>query len=129
MGVTVLVVDDEPVMCALISRMLTRFNCTTHEAHSGPEAEAMMEEIRPELVFMDIMMPEQDGYVTSKNLRAQGYKGRIVMITAMSPEAGLSRALEAGANDYTQKPVSRETLQKHVDAVVNDIVRSRTNNN
>lgn len=128
MGLTVLVVDDEPVMCALISRMLTRFNCETHEAHSGPEAEASIAEIRPELVFMDIMMPEQDGYVTCKNLRDQGYQGRIVMITAMSPDAGLSRALEAGANDYAQKPVSRETLQKHVDAVVADIVKRRNPN-
>src|SRR4051812_22033565 len=127
MGVTVLVVDDEPVMCALISRMLTRFNCTTHEAHNGPEAEAKIDEVKPELVFMDIMMPEQDGYTTCRNIRAQGYQGRIVMITAMSPDAGLSRALEAGANDYTQKPVSREILQKHVDLVVASIVRGRDN--
>src|SRR6478672_2549688 len=103
MSVTVLVVDDEPIMRSLIVRMLTRLDCTAHELGSGPLAEEKIDEINPALIFLDIMMPDQDGYTTCRNLRTKGYTGKIVMLTAISPEAGLKRALEAGANDYMQK--------------------------
>jgi CheY-like chemotaxis protein len=125
MTVNVLVVDDEPVMRSLISRMLARLDCTPFEVGSGPDAEAKIDEINPALVFLDIMMPDQDGYTTAKNLRGQGYKGKIVMLTAISPEAGLRRALEAGANDYMQKPVSREGLQNHIEAVRTSIIKGQ----
>ena len=125
MALTILVVDDEPIMRSLLARMLIRLNATAVEAASGPEAEGMIAEVKPDLVLLDIMMPEQDGYTTCQHLRTQGYTGRVVMVTAISPEAGLRKALDAGANDYMQKPVNRDALQGHIDAVEAALAKRR----
>src|SRR5258705_12163551 len=124
MSVNVLVVDDEPIMRSLIVRILSRLDCTTHELSSGSQAEAKIDEINPALVLLDIMMPDQDGYTTCQNLRAQGYTGKIIMLTAISPEAGLKRVLETGANDYMHKPLNRVVFSAHVEAVKTSIIHS-----
>ncbi len=113
----VLVVDDDPDMCLLTRRLLTMLNCESTEARSGFDAEALVPTIQPDLILMDIMMPLQDGYETCKKLRAQGYTGPIIMISALQEQNEKKRTVDAGATAYLQKPITRQILALHVEHV------------
>jgi DNA-binding response OmpR family regulator len=110
----VLVVDDDLFMCQLIRRIAKMFECDTFEAHDGKSAEATVAQVQPELILMDIMMPDQDGYTTCKNLRESGYKGLVVMVSALQAESQQHRMKEVGANGYIQKPLTRVALEPYI---------------
>ncbi len=113
----VLVVDDDPDICLLTRRLLTMLNCESMEARSGFDAEALVPTTQPDLILMDIMMPLQDGYETCKKLRAQGYTGPIIMISALQEQNEKKRTVDAGATAYLQKPITRQILALHVEHV------------
>src|SRR5437764_15218590 len=77
-----LVVDDDPELCLLTRRLLTSLGCDSYEAKNGFDAVALVQDIQPDLVLLDIMMPIQDRYETCKRIRAAGYHGRIIMVIA-----------------------------------------------
>jgi DNA-binding response OmpR family regulator len=110
----VLIVDDEEMIRKVTTILLDRIGCTPLQASNGKDGEFMALETNPRLILLDIMMPDQDGFQTCRNLRAQGYTGTIVMISALSPEIGKQRALDCGANDFLQKPVTQDVLRAYV---------------
>ena len=111
----VLVVDDDSDMRLLIRRLVTMLGCQSFEARNGIEAETMVVETNPDAVLLDIMMPVQDGYETCAKLRAKGYTGTIIMVSALQEQTQIERAREVGANAYIQKPITREVLRMHLD--------------
>ncbi len=113
----VLVVDDDPDICLLTRRLLTMLNCESIEARSGFDAEALVASAQPDLILLDIMMPLQDGYETCKKLRAQGYSGPIIMISALQEQGEKVRTADAGATAYLQKPITKQILALHVEHV------------
>src|SRR5262245_33540027 len=99
-------------------KRLERMGHECLEAEDGEAGEKMALENAPLIVFMDIMMPGQDGSETCKRLRTQGYTGNITMISALPQAAGMAHAREAGATDYLAKPVETETLVAYVNYAV-----------
>ena len=117
MSLTVLITDDDPSVSELLAFQLKRFDCVVHQVNNGPKAQALASQVVLDIVFMDIMMPGQDGLVTCQNLRKQGYSGIITMISALPADTNIDRAIAAGADDYLQKPVSRDVLANYIGEV------------
>jgi two-component system response regulator VicR len=117
MSLKALVVDDEPSIRLLFTRLLERMACTVHQAIDGLEAETLVPQLEPDLILLDIMMVRQDGYETCQHLRDKGYAGTIIMVSALSRETGFQEAKASGADDYLQKPVTRQDLQARIDAL------------
>src|SRR5262249_1992857 len=99
-------------------KRLERMGHECLEAGDGEEGERMALEHAPSVVFMDIMMPDQDGKETCKRLRAQGFTGFVALISALPEAAGMAHAREAGAGGYLAKPVETETLKAFTEYAV-----------
>jgi CheY-like chemotaxis protein len=112
-----LLIDDDPMMRLLASRMFNLLECQALEATGGVEGESMAFELAPDIILLDIMMPDQDGYETCINLRAKGYTGTILLTSTLQETLGRRKAIEVGANAYVQKPVNRDTLKHYLETV------------
>ncbi|RME64837.1 MAG: response regulator [Alphaproteobacteria bacterium] len=125
---TILVVDDLEVNRAVLTRRLVKQGYRVVEAASGPEALARIEESMPDLVLLDMMMPDMSGLQVIEMLRAQHTPSAlpIIMVTARSETELIVEALEAGANDYIQKPVNFPVLLARM---VTQIARQRAERN
>ena len=102
----VLVVDDEAVIRQLIAINLEREGFEVHQAVHGLDALDKARELDPDVVTLDVMMPELDGWATARRLRADPAtsRARIVMISARTRPADVERGQEAGADEYVTKP-------------------------
>lgn len=101
----VLVVDDATFMRAMIKDILTANGYeVVGEATNGAEALARYEELRPDLVTMDITMPEMDGVTAVKQLMSRFPDARVIMVSAMGQQALVVDAIQAGAKDFVVKP-------------------------
>ena len=108
MTARVLVVDDVPANVKLLEARLSAeyFDVTT--AHSGAEALAVCERAECDIVLLDVMMPDMDGFEVCRRLKANPATHHIpvVMVTALDQPSDRVRGLEAGADDFLTKPVS-----------------------
>lgn len=110
---TVLIVDDEPVNLQVLVNYLSLEDYQIAQASSGAEAlDLMAQGLQPDLILLDVMMPGMTGYEVCQRIRQQypTHELPIVMLTAKNQVASLVQGLEAGANDYLAKPVSRDEL-------------------
>ena len=105
---TVLIVDDEPHILRSLGFVLKRAGLEVLEARSGGEALELAARRHPEVVFLDIMMPELDGYEVCRRIKAsEGLASTyVIMLTAKGEEADRQRGLAVGADDYMTKPFS-----------------------
>lgn len=110
----VLVVDDDPAIRLVTKRLLRLLKCEVYEAKDGVEGEAIALELQPDLVLLDIMMPNQDGYETCIRLRAAGFDRPILMFSALLRDNERAYAMQIGANEYLQKPITREVLSRYL---------------
>jgi len=101
---SVLVVDDEPGMRSFLEKALTPRVGQVHTAASADEAEVLVHRHRYDLVILDIAMPGRNGIAWLKELRAQGFAGEVVLITAFADLETAIEALRAGASDFILKP-------------------------
>ena len=115
---TILVVDDSKFMRTVVADMLAKTGCEVVEASSGAYAVQLYEECQPDLVLLDILMPEQDGIETLRQLLEIDSEARVVMVTSlgMGMQDYLEQALELGAVGYITKAAIEtqlgEVLQK-----------------
>lgn len=100
---SVLIVDDHVDTCEAVRRIIARMGTPAECVHSGVDALAYLEADQPSLVLLDLTMPEMDGVETLERMRARGFRGAVVMFTAMSDERSRRRAMHAGATDYWVK--------------------------
>ncbi|MBN1579364.1 MAG: response regulator transcription factor [Anaerolineae bacterium] len=113
----VLAVDDEPRMTKFIRMNLELEGYRVSEATSGLEALGKVRDELPDLVLLDIMMPEVDGFETLQHIRAVS-NVPVIMLTAKSEESDKVRGLELGADDYVTKPFSARELSSRVKALL-----------
>ncbi len=104
----VLVVDDEPFICRSLSFVLRKDNYEVFEARNGEEALAFIRENKPDLVFMDVMMPKMNGFDVTRAVKSDEdlKHTKIILLTAKGQEADRATGADAGADDYMTKPFS-----------------------
>jgi len=113
----VLVVDDEPRMIGFIRMNLELEGYQVIEAHNGLEALEAIRTQLPDLVLLDVMMPQLDGFETLRMLR-EFSSIPVIMLTAKGEEDDKVYGLELGADDYVTKPFSSRELSSRVRAVL-----------
>lgn len=100
----ILVVDDAQFLRLRITKMLTQSGHDTLEAENGRQAYDLYTTVRPDVVLMDVTMPEMDGLAALKQIRAFDPNARVVMLTALGQESIVLEAIRAGAKDFVVKP-------------------------
>lgn len=111
-----LLVEDDAELSALVAGRLAEGGYHVATASTGPEALARVAEHVPDLVVLDVMLPELDGLEVCRRLRAQHPLLYILMLTARSDEVDRVVGLEVGADDYVTKPFSLQELVARVRA-------------
>jgi two-component system chemotaxis response regulator CheY len=101
---SILVVDDAAFMRMMIRDILVKEGYVIHEAVNGRDAIEKYDEIVPDLVTMDITMPELDGITALRAIREKYPSARVLMVSAMGQQKMIVEALEAGAIDFLVKP-------------------------
>jgi len=124
----VLLAEDALDMQRLLSFVLTKSGVDVTIAENGRIAvdmalAAWYADQPFDLIFMDMQMPVLDGYTATRQLRQSGYPGPIVALTAHAMAGDREKCLEAGCNDYTTKPIERQTLIAMVSSYVQQSVR------
>lgn len=114
----ILVVDDEPAHREVLGTYLELAGYDVEEAEDGSAAIAWMEQIRPDLVLLDLQMPEMDGFAVLRKMRSDPQLASVpvIMVTAMGKGSLKVRGLELGADDYVTKPFDKAELLARVRA-------------
>lgn len=119
MGVKVLIVDDAAFMRMMIKNILSKSGYDiVGEAENGVQAVAKFKELKPELVTMDITMPEMDGITAVKEIKKLDPAAKIIMCSAMGQQAMVIDAIQAGAKDFIVKPFQPNRVLEAVQKVV-----------
>ena len=113
----ILVVDDERGLVKLIRLNLEQDGFEVVEANNGAEAMEKLRVTLPDLVLLDVMMPDMDGFQVLKMIREIG-NTPVIMLTAKGEESDIVRGLELGADDYITKPFSPKILTSRIRAVL-----------
>jgi two-component system OmpR family response regulator len=116
--VRVLVVDDEPHITDLVATGLRYEGFDVASAGSGRAALALVESFRPELIVLDIMLPDLDGFEVQRRLVDRGRRVPVLFLTAKDATEDKVRGLSIGADDYVTKPFSLEELIARIRAVL-----------
>lgn len=109
----ILVVDDNHDNAEIIRQYLEIRGYPITVAHSGEEALALFETVRPSVVLLDVMMPGRDGWDVCRVMKQHATLGRsvrVIMVTALDEWQDKRQALQIGADDYVEKPFDLPTL-------------------
>jgi len=120
----VLVVDDEPNIRDLVQVALDFHGCTVVTAASGRAALREAEAARPDLIVLDVVLPDLDGFEVCRQLRSRGDDVPIIFLTARDTSSDTVRGLALGGDDYVTKPFSVEALVARVRAVLRRTARA-----
>ena len=105
-----MVVDDDPFMRINYKRMLVENGFDVAEAANGVEAISVYEDFQPDMVLMDINMPEMDGLAALKEIKKMDPSAKVAMLTAMGQQALVMEAFKTGAMDFVIKPVDEQQI-------------------
>ncbi len=115
---TLLVVDDEESLVDLLSDAFTFAGYDVLTARSGTEAIGQMRAHTPDLVILDVNLPDVNGYQVCQQIRADGVTAPVIFLTARDSRDDLRAGFFSGGDDYVSKPFSLEELRLRVDAVL-----------
>ncbi len=113
---TILVVEDEPSLQETLAYNLEKHGYTVETVGDGRSALEAARRLKPDLIVLDIMLPELDGVEVCKTLRREDFRFPIIMLTARDDEIDRVVGLEVGADDYLTKPFSMRELMARVKA-------------
>ena len=115
----ILLVDDAAFMRMMLKNTLSQAGYTDlYEAEDGVKAEEVYQAEKPDLVFMDITMPNQDGLETLKKIKAFDPNATIVMCSAMWQESMVIESIKSGAKDFIVKPFKPERILSTVTKIL-----------
>ncbi|HFA60024.1 MAG TPA: response regulator [Rhodospirillales bacterium] len=116
MGKRVLVVDDEPNIVLSLEFLMKKAGFEVEVARNGQEALEAIARRPPDVLLLDVMMPEMDGFEVCERLRAdpRGRATKVVMLTARGRDSERQRGLALGADAYVTKPFSTRELVERV---------------
>lgn len=114
----ILVVEDQKKMAGFIRKGLIELGYSIDLAETGSAAESLAAENPYDLIILDVMLPDQNGFDTARHLRQDGFVGPILMLTALSGTKDKVHGLDAGADDYLTKPFAFEELAARVRALL-----------
>ena len=119
MAKNILICDDAAFMRMMIKDILTKngYN-VAGEAENGMKAVEKFKEVNPDLVLMDITMPEMDGIQALKEIKKLDGGGKVIMCSAMGQQAMVIESIQAGAKDFIVKPFQAERVIEAVKKVV-----------
>jgi two-component system OmpR family response regulator len=115
---TVLVVDDEPNILELLSAALRLSGFVVHAADCGADALATAKRVRPDIVVLDVMLPDGDGFSLARSLRAAHERLPVLFLTARDAVEDRIAGLTAGGDDYVTKPFSLEEVVLRLRAIL-----------
>lgn len=114
----VLVVDDAAFARVTLRNVLTPAGYTVEEACNGAEAVAKYSEVNPDVVTMDITMPEKDGIQATREIMQMDPNARVVMVSALGQEKMVKDAILSGAKDFIVKPFKPDRVLSALDRVL-----------
>jgi|GEM_PF-713940 len=115
-GPLILIVDDDSILRGVAGESLRQAGFSVSEAENGVQALAAIKKSRPDIVLLDVMMPEMDGFDTCRAIRSlpNGDMLPVVMITALEDLDSINKAYEVGATDFITKPINWIILVQRV---------------
>ncbi len=129
-GNKILVADDDILIRKLLIELLGKNNNTYLEAENGQEAIELFKSEHPDLVLVDCRMPKPNGFEVCKTINdlPEGKNVPVIMITGLHNPESVEKALEAGAEDYITKPISRDLLRQRVTAALQKRIEAEEGN-
>ncbi|MBC7319030.1 response regulator [bacterium] len=119
MSKRILIVDDAAFMRMMLKNILTQNGYEiAGEASNGLEAVTLYKELKPDLVTMDITMPEMDGITAVKEIKKIDPEAKIIMCSAMGQQAMVIESIQAGAKDFVVKPFQPDRVLEAVKKVL-----------
>lgn len=117
---SILVVDDKPSNFEVIETLLDKQGFILHYAKSGVKALERLNAVQPDVILLDVMMPELDGVEVCRQIKSnpQWQHIPIIIVTALTSKQDLVACLEAGADDFLSKPVNRAELQARINSML-----------
>ena len=114
----ILIVDDAEFLRMRISKMLIGDGYEVVEAENGAQAVEKFQKEKPDVVLMDITMPEMDGLTALKKIRGLDSKAKVIMLTALGQESVVLEAIKSGARDFVVKPFERERVLNAINKLI-----------
>lgn len=115
----ILVTDDAAFMRMVLKNILIKHGFeVVGEAENGKQAIQKYKELQPDLVTMDITMPEMDGIQATKEIKKNDPEAKIIMCSAMGQEAMVVEAIQAGAKDFIVKPFQEEMVVEKINKIL-----------
>jgi two-component system chemotaxis response regulator CheY len=114
----VLIVDDAAFMRMMLKNILVKEGFECHEAGTGAEAIARYAEVQPDVVTMDITMPDMDGITAAREIKKAAPQAKVIMCSAMGQQAMVMDAIQAGASDFIVKPFKPERVMQAISKVL-----------
>lgn len=117
---TILYVEDNPDNRLLMRRVLAAEGYTVHEAPTAAKALETLQSLHPDLILMDINMPDVDGYTLTAKIRSLSHIGKIpiIALTANVMKGDRERSIAAGCDGYIQKPIDIDTIAYQVERYI-----------
>lgn len=123
----ILVVDDSLIIRRNIGKMISELgHKVVAEAKSGKEAVSAYETTNPDIVTMDITMPDMDGIEAVKIIKDKFTDAKIVMVTSHGQEDMVIKAVQAGASGYVLKPITKEKIVEAIGKVYPELVEEKS---
>lgn len=113
---TALVIEDDPDIRQLVTDILTGSGCEVHQAATGKDIESLLEAHNPDLITLDLGLPDLDGLEVCRRIRELS-DAYVIMLTARAEESDRLIGLHVGADDYMSKPFSSRELRARVTAL------------
>lgn len=113
MTIKLLVIDDDAAVTDLLTLLLKSQGFEVFATNNSTEGLAMIREVQPDLVILDLMMPEMDGWEVCRSVR-QFSQVPIIILSALNDPSMIASVLDAGADDYLTKPTPSRVLVAHI---------------